>query len=559
MFIIKFNNMVKNKWVWAAFAIVVAVAFGASDIMYSARQGQSDRTLYGLLDGQPIDSIRYSAVSSLLRFQQRGDEAREIKPRDVWRAYAALVTAEKMGLSVSDAELARIIQSMPDLKNEAGAFDEARYQGMLRVLGLSPIAYQEVVRADVMLSQLGAFVQGGPYGSPSMAEDRARGMNDDYVIQTATVSNAFTAAAAEVSPEAALSFYEKNAESYREPERRTVQYVAFRAKDFLGEATFEEEEVQAYYDEHEDDYVVQGTNDVETVKTLEEVRPEIEAALADQHAREKAAAAAAAFADVFYEADEEQAASMDFAEEAKKAGYEVTLSQPFADRDFPVLYSESPAFVEACFGLDGESLKSRVTDVIGGEGPECYVACLVTNVPSHVPAYADISDRVLSDAKVEQAEASFNEAVNKARDSIMLGLEKEGAVFADLARESGLEVSTNITLNCREAYGGVEGVPAARSIAMAMTQLGKGDFCKEAFPVFGGAVFFYVVDRTPGDANTFSIGSKMMMSAMSREMGEGLWEEWLDKNLESLNPQPNEPFEGDEAVAEEDEEEAEEA
>lgn len=556
MFIIKFNNMVKNKWVWAAFAIVVAVAFGASDILYSAKQGRGDRAAYGLLDGQPIDSIRYSAVSSLLRFQQRGGEAKEILPRDVWRVYAALVTAERMGLTVSDAELARIIQSMPDLRNESGAFDEMRYQGMLRMMGLSPVAYQEIVRADVMLSQLGALVQSGPYGAPSMAEDRARGMNDDYVIQTAMVSNVFSAATAEVSPDAALSYYEKNAESYREPERRTVQYVAFRAKDFLGEATFAEEEVQAYYDEHEDDYIVKGTNDVETMKALEEVRPEIEAALADQHAREKAAAAAAAFADVFYEADEEQAASMDFAEEAKKAGYEVTLSRPFSDRDFPVLYTESPAFVEACFGLDGESLKSRVTDVIGGEGPECYVACLVTNVPSHVPAYADISDRVLADAKADQAETSFAEAVNKARDAIALGLEKEGAVFADLARESGLAVSTNITLNCREAYGGIEGVPAARSIATAMTQLGKGDFCKEAFPVLGGAVFFYVLDRKPGDVNTFSIGSKMMMSAMSREMGEGLWEEWLDQNLESLNPQPNEPFaaEATEETEEEDEE-----
>lgn len=558
MFIIKFNNMVKNKWVWAAFAIVVAVAFGASDIFYSAKQGRGDRTQYGLLDGQPIDPIRYTAVSSLLRFQQRGEESREILPRDVWRTYAALVTADRIGLSVSDAELAHIIRSMPDLKNESGSFDESRYQGMLRVLGLSPVAYQEVVRADVMLSQLASFIQSGPYGAPSMAEDRARGMNDNYVIQIATISNAFSAATAEVSAEAALSYYEKNAEAYREPERRTVQYVAFRAKDFLGEATFEEDEVQAYYDEHEDDYVVKGTNDVETVKTLEEVRPEIEAAVADQHAREKAAAAAAAFADVFYEADEEQAATMDFAEEAKKAGYEVSVSKPFADRDFPVLYSESPAFVEACFGLDGESLKSRVTDVIGGEGPECYVACLVTNVPSHIPSYEAISARVLADAKADQADVSFTEAINKARDSIMLGLEKDDAVFADLARGSGLEVSTNITLNCREAYSGVPGVPAARSIATAMTQLGKGDFCKEAFPILGGAVFFYVLDRTPGDANTFSIGSKMMLSSMSREMGEGLWEDWLEKNLESLNPQPNEPFAGA-AEEEESEEEDEEA
>ena len=42
MFIIKFNNMVKNKWIWAAFAIIVAVAFGASDMLSANARGDRD-------------------------------------------------------------------------------------------------------------------------------------------------------------------------------------------------------------------------------------------------------------------------------------------------------------------------------------------------------------------------------------------------------------------------------------------------------------------------------------------------------------------------------------
>ena len=44
MFIIKFNNMVKNKWIWAAFAIVVAVAFGASDMLGAGGADASARS-----------------------------------------------------------------------------------------------------------------------------------------------------------------------------------------------------------------------------------------------------------------------------------------------------------------------------------------------------------------------------------------------------------------------------------------------------------------------------------------------------------------------------------
>ena len=52
MFIIKFNNMVKNKWIWAAFALIVAIAFGASDILdASSRSGGRGSSGVGSLGG----------------------------------------------------------------------------------------------------------------------------------------------------------------------------------------------------------------------------------------------------------------------------------------------------------------------------------------------------------------------------------------------------------------------------------------------------------------------------------------------------------------------------
>ena len=62
MFIIKFNNMVRNKRLWGAFALLVAVAFGASDIWSSASRGAGERERIGLLDGSA--SIRYPTYSA---------------------------------------------------------------------------------------------------------------------------------------------------------------------------------------------------------------------------------------------------------------------------------------------------------------------------------------------------------------------------------------------------------------------------------------------------------------------------------------------------------------
>ena len=64
MFIIKFNNMVKNKWIWGAFAVLVAVAFAGSDILsggYGSEKGRDGSP--GLLAGKPLDPVLYQEAA----------------------------------------------------------------------------------------------------------------------------------------------------------------------------------------------------------------------------------------------------------------------------------------------------------------------------------------------------------------------------------------------------------------------------------------------------------------------------------------------------------------
>ena len=102
-------------------------------------------------------------------------------------------------------------------------------------------------------------------------------------------------------------------------------------------------------------------------------------------------------------------------------------------------------------------------------------------------------------------------------------------------------------------------VPSPRRVAQAMTQCGAGDLCPEPIPVEGGVFFFEVVSREPGDGSLFGVMRDRMARSLASETADSVWDEWLEANLDAMDPRPAVPFdagEGDEEPVE-DEEEAE--
>ena len=61
MFIIKFNKMIRNKWLWGAFAIIVAGAFILSDSMISSRSVNDNGI--GKLNGKSVDPQEFNTVA----------------------------------------------------------------------------------------------------------------------------------------------------------------------------------------------------------------------------------------------------------------------------------------------------------------------------------------------------------------------------------------------------------------------------------------------------------------------------------------------------------------
>lgn len=553
MFIIKFNNMVRNKWLWGAFALLVAIAFGASDIWSSASRGSNESVRIGLLGGKAVDPARFEALAGMLRLENRakGAEA-EIEPRAVWELYAALERAGEAGLRIPDSQIAAVVHNDPAFRGPDGAFSANRYREALATVYLTPGRYEEIIRARLLLDQLQRTVGAGPWVAPSILEDRLRGITDSYTLCTATLSNAFDAATAEVSAEEVRAFYDSHQTLFDEPERRQAAYVTFRAADYADkvgpfEAEGDEDPVLDYYNEHYEDYLDKDADEGEDgpkMRPLDEVRPQILEALAKERARDLAFQAAGEFADRFIARDAAKLVPADFARLAAEQGYTVRTTRLFrATGDYPVNFRVSPDFVSLAFDLGGTEMRDLVGDPVGAGEEEAYVEMLVTNVPAHTEPFEAVAERAGELARADKADRSFQEAVNTAREGFVRGLE-EGKDFRELAASLGLEAGTNVVFSALAAGQDDAPVPEPRAVSRLMVQLGKGDFSGDYVSVANGAMFFYVVDRQPGDANAAGFVRMQMSRQMSGEAGEAVWAQWLKSNLASMSPEPVVPFDG---------------
>ena len=537
MFIIKFNNMVKNKWVWAAFATVVAVAFGASDIFGARARSRESESRIGLLGGKPVDPMEYDAVVRLVR----DDDS--ITSRDIWKRLAAFRTARDIGISISDATLAKVIRADPSFADENGDFSDERYQRLLYARGFTPVAYQEAVRAELSIRQLRALVAASAWAAPSVVNDRASGLSDIYTLRAATVTDTNKADEVEIKPEEIRSFYDTHSENYREPERRRVAWVSFKAEEHDGAAEVTDDDVFEYYDANAQKYVTKGEDGEETAKPVEEVSDEIRAILAKEKASEAAYRAAADFADIFFDRREQDPETLDFVADAVAAGRTVATSDWFAANGAgpgPGYLSRSVA--DAVFALEGGSVRDLVTDAIGGEGrSEAVVACLLDKKDTYIPPFEDIAKRVEKDARADKAQRLFQGRVSSAREALERGL-ADGGDFAEIAKANGMEPGTNFVFSWIEAQSGAAPVASPRSVAQAMLQLGTGDLSRDPVSVPGGALFFQVVSREPDANAVFDRVSAGVGRTMADELGETAWNDWLDANLEALSPEPAVPF-----------------
>lgn len=163
--------------------------------------------------------------------------------------------ANKLGLTVSDEQVAQIIQGIEAFQ-EGGQFDKKRYEAALSSRGMTPLTFEARLRDEMLGQQIrDAYAQNG-FASNAVVDGIIRLNEQQRVVGVSSISFQPFMAMAKVDEADLKTYYEQNQKEFQSPEQVKVEYVRFSVDDLLGKVKVDGEEVRQYYDAHQSDFGV---------------------------------------------------------------------------------------------------------------------------------------------------------------------------------------------------------------------------------------------------------------------------------------------------------------
>ena len=286
MVILQFNKLIRNKWLWGVFAIIVGGAFAfdflVDDLLRDGKRETNDAGV-GTLGGEAVSSAEFHAITEEVRgFGQNRDWRRNSAEvnREAWETSALLEVARRNGVEATDSEVAQAIRADRSFQQN-GQFSFAMYQALLRENSLSPERFEEFLKRRLTAMKVAGAVLSGSasWASPMEIEQAVADVTDSYTVRVARFKQDKAEADAVKLDDAGLKkWYDENSKSLELPERIKLRMVRFdaAASNALASVTVTEDALRDYYDVTVDKYTTTDTNGVETVKKFEDVRAEVE-------------------------------------------------------------------------------------------------------------------------------------------------------------------------------------------------------------------------------------------------------------------------------------------
>lgn len=258
------KNSAQNVVVWILLGLLIVglAGFGVDGIL-------SQRiTTIGSVGTRDISAQSYSrALQETIRQAERARgqalplaEAQAIGLDQQVRAQlvtqAALESeAERIGISVGDANVSRTIATIPGFRGPTGAFDRDTYRFVLENAGLTPAAFEEDVRREAARGILQAATAAGVAVPANL---RGAILAHFATRRDATVftldESALTAPLPDPDAAAVEAWYQANIAAFTVPETRGIVYALLTPEMLLAEVEVDEAAVRALYESRAADY-----------------------------------------------------------------------------------------------------------------------------------------------------------------------------------------------------------------------------------------------------------------------------------------------------------------
>jgi hypothetical protein len=441
MLISKFNKLIRNKFIWAAFAILVSLSMvGFFSQMPS--EGGARSAGVGMLFGEEVsreELLRARLFAQRFDPQRGGAEIQRLIDQEAWRRMAMLHYARSLGLRVPDAELVAAIRSDPSFQ-ERGAFSMQRYQSLIRQQLEIPIDwFEDFLREELLLDRMRELLGASVWIPASELDENASRFTDTYAVSFVLLESGSGVDAGAVTEADAVQAYEGRPQLFMVPEQRRVVYVSFPHAEGFAANEISEHQIRARYDASLDRFLyTDPETELTLTRPLEEVADEIRLELAQQEAMALASERAMQVVDELSVTDRDSDISLQRI--AAAMGVAVVTSDWFRVEGPPPEGVSAPqAFTQAAFRLSDQHPAQSFSFGVPGTNA-VYVMQLAGIAGEYLPAFEDVRDAAFAEARRIAEEAAFLAHVDVLHERIAQSL-ADGGSFAEAAERESLSIT----------------------------------------------------------------------------------------------------------------------
>jgi hypothetical protein len=390
--------------------------------------------------------------------------------------------------------------------------------------GLTTADFENFARNDVVIQQL---VQGigssGAFVTPQEAAGLYQREHQELSSQIVFFSAQKYLSSVTVTPDALGQFYTNYLAEYRLPDRVQLNYVVFNITNYLAQSKAEwaktnfEQQVEAIYSQY-------GAQAFPDAKTPEAAKEKVRDTLIRSRALAAARTQANDFASAVFAIPAVRAENL--AAVAGQRGLTVLTTAPFAAESGPQEFTAPEGFAKTAFALTPD--EPFANPVAAADG--VYVIALARQLPSEIPAFADIRARVTQDYQMQQAITLAREAGTNFFVKLTVSM-AAGKSFAAACTSGGLspQVLPPFSLSTRElpALGDHAELNQVKQAAFTTTAGHASNFQETAD---GGFVLF-VQSQLPVDQAVMAAELPQFTDSLRRSRETEAFNEWLNQGF----------------------------
>lgn len=163
--------------------------------------------------------------------------------------------AGEAGMAVGNTYLSEQIASAPQFKNEAGTFDNNRYQQVLRNMGYTHSTYTKILADEIIVNQLQAGVSATAFATASQLDDVVALSFQSRDVAYAILPAAKMRESIEVDTAEIQIYYAANQQAFTSEEQVAVDYINLSVADLMKNVTVTEEQVRKQFEQNISSFV----------------------------------------------------------------------------------------------------------------------------------------------------------------------------------------------------------------------------------------------------------------------------------------------------------------